>query len=323
MTMDETARFWFLLIFLVPSIMCSIFDLYHFLFDRTLRQGLHNHSIIVILFFCLLFECTDIFWLVYNYGTGHVLLLTETFCMIWHFIDHIGFLLISSIVAWASIERHILIFHDKWLITRNKLFFIHYFPLISLIIYSFVFYTMAFFIFSWEHTFNYSETQCGFNDGLFHPRIIAVWDSVANNILPTLIIVIFNAALIFRVLYQKHRLHQRIHWRNYRKMTVQMLSISSIFFCLYFVPMLLYTAYTIGLSRSFAHDYYDTSIYLFYFVIIFLPFICAVSLPELRAKFHITVQKWKQRAQHISALQFWTTIQRTFHRSVAVGPNNL
>ncbi|CAF0965464.1 unnamed protein product [Rotaria sp. Silwood1] len=322
MAIDDTFGFWILLVFLIPSIICGIFDLYHFIFGRTLRQALYNHLIIVILFFCLIFECTAIFWLVYNYGTGHPLSSTETFCFIWHFIDHTGFLLVTILVAWASIERHILIFHDKWLLTRRKLFFIHYFPIIILIVYSILFYIIAFFVLPWKYTFNYLEIQCGYNEALFSPQIIAVWDSVVNTILPALIIVIFNIALVFRVLYQKHRLNQKIKWKNYRKMAIQMLSISSIYFCLYFIPMILYTAYALGLSRRFAHDYYDASLYLFYFIIILMPFICTVSLPELRAKFRINIQRNQQQIQYIDVPQLLNIIRRTFHRSIAVRPIN-
>ncbi|CAF2746130.1 unnamed protein product [Rotaria sp. Silwood2] len=173
-----------------------------------------------------------------------------------------------------------------------------------------------------EQIFNYSEIQCGYNDGLFHPQILAVWDSVVNTILPAVIIVSFSTALIFRVLYQKHQLNQKIKWRNYRKMAVQMLSISSIYLCLYFIPMLLYIAYSLGLSRIFAHDYYDTSLYLFYFIIILLPFICAVSLPELRAKLCILIQKRQQQIKHMNVPQLPTAIRKNVHRSVAVGPTN-
>jgi hypothetical protein len=53
-------RFWLLLIFLIPSLMCSFILLYHSLFDRTLRTTLSNHFIIVLLFNALLLQFIDI-----------------------------------------------------------------------------------------------------------------------------------------------------------------------------------------------------------------------------------------------------------------------
>ncbi|CAF1487991.1 unnamed protein product [Adineta steineri] len=39
---------------------------------------------------------------------------TPTFCMIWKFLDSFIYASIAKLVAWASIERHIIIFHNKW-----------------------------------------------------------------------------------------------------------------------------------------------------------------------------------------------------------------
>lgn len=99
--------------------------------------------------------------------------------------------------------------------------------------------------------------------------------------LPALIIGVFNTALLIRVLCQKRRLIQKIQWRNYRKMAIQMFSISSLFFIFYLTPMTLYIAYSFGLPRRVAADYYETSLYLNYFIIVFLPFTSIISMSEL------------------------------------------
>ena len=46
-----SVRFWIYLIADILSVLCSLFVLYYLLFDRTLRQALNNHVIIVLITF--------------------------------------------------------------------------------------------------------------------------------------------------------------------------------------------------------------------------------------------------------------------------------
>ena len=59
-------------------------------------------------------------------------------------------------------------------------------------------------------------------------------------------------------------------------MAVQLLSISAIYFVFLLPTLVFNSAYTFGLSRDVARD-------TFYSVLL-APFVCAVSLPELRSK---------------------------------------
>jgi hypothetical protein len=68
-------QFWIYLLLVTPSIMCLLFALYHFLFDRTLRQALHNHMIIVLL-------GINRFSRLYRYDMGHFL-----FSLVQYFIN--------------------------------------------------------------------------------------------------------------------------------------------------------------------------------------------------------------------------------------------
>ncbi|CAF3666484.1 unnamed protein product [Rotaria sp. Silwood1] len=50
----RSVQFWLILIFEIPSIACSLFVLYHLVFDRQLRRALHNHVFIILLFINLI-----------------------------------------------------------------------------------------------------------------------------------------------------------------------------------------------------------------------------------------------------------------------------
>jgi hypothetical protein len=230
MSIPNVVAFWLFLIFVIPSILCSIFDLYYFLVDRTLRKGLNNHVVILILVFCLFYTVTDIIWFIVYYHTGSPLSSTKSFCLIWVYIDFSVFVSISLLVGWASIERHILVFHQNFFATRTKRFFLHYLPLFMFSIYPFIYYLIVFFLLPCEIPYNYFKSRCCIGYCAFSNASVAMWDSIANNIVPIFIIIVFSFGLIVRVWYNKYRLGQRFRWKNYRKLTIQFLSISALYF---------------------------------------------------------------------------------------------
>ncbi|CAF1531448.1 unnamed protein product, partial [Adineta steineri] len=48
-TFPHLARFWMILPFYVPSLICSLFVLYHYITNRTLRQALHTLVILILI----------------------------------------------------------------------------------------------------------------------------------------------------------------------------------------------------------------------------------------------------------------------------------
>jgi hypothetical protein len=318
MPIYPTTRFWLYFPVLIPSIVCSVFVLYHLLVDRTLRRALNNHVIIVILSLGLFFELTDVVWLIHYYRVRNALIWTPAFCLIWVYIDVAGFVTISILVAWASIERHILIFHDKWVSTRRGRLFIHYIPLIIFLLYPIIFYIFIFFVISCEQSLDYTITRCGYSYCALYNPTIGGYDSVVNGIIPTFSIVIFSVLLLTRVLWQKRRLRQQIHWGKYRKMAIQLLSISSIYFFLYFPTTVLYVLYTSGVPLSDnALDYYGSSLYFTPHIVMLIPFVTAVSLPELRAKFKVRALCCRQPTRAV-APEIMRMKRTGIDRSIAV-----
>jgi len=82
-------KFWSYLTTLIPSIICLFFILYHFLFDRTLRNTLNNHVIIIVLIIGLLYDLTIYPWMIYYYHQDGIWERSMNFCFIWTFIDWI------------------------------------------------------------------------------------------------------------------------------------------------------------------------------------------------------------------------------------------
>ena len=272
------------LIFLIPSVICAIFCLYYFITNRALRNALNNHVVIFILGFGVFLNLTDIVWFIDFYRTRRVPIFTRSFCFTWGYIDYAVFVVITLLVAWASIERHILIFHHHLTATPIKRFFLHYLPLTICVVYPFAYYFVIYFILPCEIVLKETRIGCGVLDCAQSITAVGVWDSIAHNVVPICMIAIFSLALLARVWYSKYRVHQRMHWRNYRKMAIQLLSITGIYLIIVFPSMVLFTMDAAGVLDPSAYDFYSSSYYFSYFTVLLTPFVCVVALPELRSK---------------------------------------
>ena len=280
---SDTARFWSYLLVLIPSFVCSLFVLYHLLFNRVLRNALNNHIIILLLFICLIAEVTLYPWMLYFHHNKSVWERSMKFCVVWGFLDWTLYVTHTMLFAWATIERHILIFHDGWVSTKKRRFFIHYFPLILLSLYLLFFYIVMYFFPNCENYLRPSYLLCIY-PCLYDIQIISMWDFVVDQVIPILTIIFFSSGLLVRVLRQKVRMRRSIHWRKHRKMTIQLLSISFFYLIILLPYAVVYIVRLCGLTSSLITDFRTYTAFLSYFIILLFPFVCAFSLPELRSK---------------------------------------
>ncbi|CAF1447713.1 unnamed protein product [Adineta ricciae] len=276
-------KFWTYLIFLVPSIFCSLFVLYHLLFDRTLRRSLNNHVIILLLFTVLFCELSNYPWMLYYYTHTDTWQRSFVFCSIWGFFDWAIYILQLILFAWASIERHILIFHDKWVSTDRKRFYVHYLPVIVILIYWLIFYSVVYF-FPPCHNVQDDDSMVCITTCVFDNFSFRAFETFFNNIIPSLIIVFASAALLFRVLRQRYRVRQQIQWRKHRKMTVQLLWISALYLLITAPLAIIIFLGLYGLSANVGTAFGSLAIYASYYIVLLFPFVSLLSLPELYIK---------------------------------------
>ncbi|CAF2946092.1 unnamed protein product [Rotaria sp. Silwood2] len=186
-------------------------------------------------------------------------------------------------MVWATIERHILVFHNHWINTQTKRFLIHYLPLIIVTLYCFGFYTIVIFFPSCENEFDYTQNWCDYpcysND-----NNLLMYENLFHFLLPIPLIVIINILLIIRIAKQKQRLHQSMHWSKYRKMILQIISCSAVYL-LFDLPMLsLLVAHNFGLPYEATGQVELFFYFLAYFINIFMPFVFLGLLPEIWIK---------------------------------------
>ncbi|CAF1073748.1 unnamed protein product [Rotaria sp. Silwood1] len=289
-------RFWLLLLFDIPSIICSLFLFFHLFINKNLRSQLVNHAMIVLLIIGLIIQLVDIPFHLIFLRFGIVLPSIPFICILWWFIDlglYNGF---TIIMAWSSIHRYLFIFHDQIFFQGKKRFLFHYLPLIILILYILIFYIIVIIFPPCMHTFDYTLPVCNDYPCYLDDFILGLWDSIVNSILPTFIICISSITIIIRVNYQKRRVvRQRNRWRRQRKMVIQLIS-SSLLYLIPNIPLnLLMLAHLCGLPDSVGVEvelYFD---FLCYFVIFLYPFICLGFVSELRKKIQWNRLFWLQR----------------------------
>lgn len=271
------------------SLFFTFFDLYYLLLDRTMRRALHNHVIIVLLMVGLIYESINIPWILYNDFNRSPLIESELFYSVWTFFNYSFYALQVELFAWATIERHLLIFHDRWIRTSRQRILFHYLPVVVIIIYYLIYFSLVHFAPFCKSSFE------GFLAGgihipcVFDRTTLGMWDLIFHQVCPTLIIVFVSLALLIRSIYQKSRLQQGMQWRKHRKMIIQLLSISTIYIVFNGPWVLVIFSYQYGLPESIANHALVYTGFLYYYVIFCFPLVCLLSLPELRNKF-----QWKK-----------------------------
>jgi len=256
-----------------------------------MRNGLHNHSILLIIIINALLIITDVSWMLDNLRrSGRVWLSSPIFCLIWWFIDDSLYSIQTVILAWASIERHILIFHSKYVKTRKQKIFYHYLPPIILMIYLCSFHLSVLVFPPCENQFDFNEIECGANPCFLTIDFLTIWDLVAHDIIPTLIIAIFNIALLYRVISQKKRLRQPIQWGKHRRMAMQLLSLSAVYVFIN-LPMIVIMFVQL-IQREDPKVGFGTQLYIFiltYSVTLSLPFVVCFNRLSIDKHRHIRI----------------------------------
>jgi hypothetical protein len=213
-TLDQALLFGLFLGFDIPAVLCAIFVVYQLLSKRDLREALHNHVSIILLVLLLIYEIIDIPLHLQYLSTGVVRPSVPVFCLIWWFFDWGCFYTITMLLVFASIERHLLIFHSQIFSTMRKRLIFHYFPLMVIILFMIVFYSVAIFAPICENTFDYTTDLCGMFACYSTIPFFQIIEQVGFGIVAPLLMVISNFTLLIHVVWQKYRIHRSAQWKK-------------------------------------------------------------------------------------------------------------
>ncbi|CAF1350950.1 unnamed protein product [Adineta ricciae] len=293
--MSLSPEFWISRTANILSLITASFALSILLFDRSLRHALHNHIIIVLLSVVFVRSALNLFYNIYINILADLAWNPILYYLIWFFIDYALHTTQIILVVWAAIEQHILIFHDQWLRMRSKRFLLHYLPVIILLTYSLIFFSVITFAPFCQNSADDILAGITTNPCSLDNEMLGSWELICHHIVGICIIVLSSLTLIVRIIRQKQRLHRSIQWRKHRKLTIQML-LTSMFYLVCDTPWvtivfalrygLSYYIVAIPLTNAFMLRDYVTHMY---------PFISILSSSDLRHKLRRMVLCWRKR----------------------------
>lgn len=272
-------RFKILLALEIPSLICYLVVIIYIMTQKTLRSGLNYHSLLILLLLNLVVVAIDFSMYLAFFQRGIVPFKNPVYCLIWDFIDNAVWVMGEYMMAWASFERHILIFHERLLRSKWRKICFHYAPPFILLFYVTCFYIYAFFIYPCENSYDYQSTNCAAPCYLNY-EIISVSDMIVDFLIPPIMDSIFSITLFIRILYSKHRLRRSVGWRKYGKMAFQLIFISFLFLVTN-APYAIIDALLFFDSSHSVQVAYDFSFSITYLYPLCLPFLCLAWMPQI------------------------------------------
>ncbi|CAF3367407.1 unnamed protein product [Rotaria sp. Silwood2] len=187
------------------------------------------------------------------------------------------------LTAIASIQRHILIFNNHWLLIHRRRLIVHYIPLIFCIFYPSTFYLIFIYFYPCEmSTYDYVQ-YCSYpcySDNL----VLYTIDYIVHTILPVIVIIIANITLICRVIHSMQKIRQ-CHfdiWKRQKKVTLQLIVFSSLYIIGWdsvTVVSVIQMYFMLNVYDDIPEIYYIT--FSIYFICTLQSIICLFTLPEL------------------------------------------
>ena len=273
-------RFWILLALEIPSVLFSILIFGCLIKSREINsQRLHNHTFtaILIIYFCLLtIELPITLSFAYR---GNVLPETSSFCSFWIGCNYALLAAGSDLMAFASIERYFLIFHERFIRSLRRL--VHYPPIILFILYPVLFYTCMIAPSPCENVYAFEADLCG--GACYSLQMVGgTIDWILNGSLPIVVIAIVNVILMIRVTHQKRSMQLTNRWRKIRLMYIQLLSVSVLYCCVW-IPYMIVELIQIFVDPTFCREVSQFILnYTLYICPLALPFLCLTGLPTVR-----------------------------------------
>jgi hypothetical protein len=287
-TLAYSIKFAVLITLEIPSILVSLAIFIYFGSNHNTRVTSHNHSILVLLLINLLQVITDLpMPMSFFHLDGIVQPATSAYCTWWTWYEFSLNTVNGFLMAWISIERHLLIFHSNFIrnISIRKRRLLQVVPLIVCSIWGPLYYSFTVIISPMcTNTRDFDSLFCGMP--CYLSTNWGTFDLFFDVILPVLIIFTFNLALFIRVVYQHMNVVGRIrnNWKRQRKMAFQ-LGIISFVYLVVWIPLSIIQLGQIFINPTFLLQQLDTFNFLVYIVPLILPMVCVMAMPELIKKF--------------------------------------
>ncbi|CAF3694619.1 unnamed protein product [Rotaria sp. Silwood1] len=244
---------------------------------------LQNQALFILLIVNFIELVADLPMPISFYYLGHISPATNSYCIWWTFFEYNLHLISELLMATISIQRHILIFQANVFYSRFNRFMLYYGPLALCFIYPIIFYIIIIIFYTCDGTqWDYTSNMCGYaNCYLVYNKVLGTFDWAANNGLPVIIIILANMALVIRVIKHKRRQQQAISWKKQRRMTVQLLAISSLYLFAWLPSLVIGMTQQLNSPSFLANIQTDYTLDFMYLIALLSPWIYLKLLPEL------------------------------------------
>lgn len=278
------AEFAILLSLQVPSIIVSLFIFLYFGYHRRTRINEYNQSMLFLLIINFVQVLTDLPMPINFYHfNGKVFPRTAAYCTAWVWYEFSLNTINACLMAWISIERHLLVFHPNFTraTTSCKRRLKFTVPLIICCIWGPIFYCVTVIISPMcQSEWNYEALICGIPCYLLTNW--GAFDLFFNILLSTCIIMFSNLGLCIRVAYQYLAVSGRQvrRWNRQKKLAIQLTLISLVYLSAW-VPISIAQLGQIYIDRDFLVAEYETLSFFIYIAPPLLSIIYFISMPEL------------------------------------------
>ena len=285
-------QFGILLFFTIISLPCFAFVLYHILSNRVHYAALNNHVVILLLVSNAIQTLTDVPLQLIYYYKGIIWPQNLNFCLFLYFIDLYFFTSSFLLLAWASLERHILIFHAALFTGRFRRLLGHYVPLGFCYVYPLVYYVVFFFFYPCEDSYDMEWGDCFGACYLWDSTFMALYEQIAHGFAPMFFIIVLNLLLIFRVLQKRKRMGRQRTWKKNRRMASQLIGIC------FFVALLNSGYLIIQLGQLLSNGFgFGKNVATWVFPLSLLmpplmPYMCLGTVQDLKRKLRRAISFW-------------------------------
>ncbi|CAF4568405.1 unnamed protein product [Rotaria sp. Silwood2] len=280
-----------MLVFEFPACFFSILIFAHLALNHEARSQFKNHGWLVLITTNFMQLLIDLPMPMSYYYMEIVWPASDAYCVWWTWfefsINTIGLFL----MAWISIERHVLVFQPRAIQHKTwKKWIFHFVPIILCLIWTPIFYFVAVVICPHcTNVWDFNLVNCGV-PCYFTANFLGQFDIIFNIAAPITIIILANLTLIIRVTYQKTSRNRAINWRRHRKMVLQLWTISSLYMA-FWLPLAITQLTQITVMPSFMINELETILFVVYLIPLFLPMVCLSTLPNLVKKIVNTIAK--------------------------------
>lgn len=278
-------KFCILLVFQILSLPCFLYVFYQFRSQRQFRRSHHHHVILLLLIVSFLFVLIPLPFTQAFLITSYVYPSSPFFCAFWNWIHYSLNIVNVFLMAFASVERHWLIFHPRLVRSRRGKIVLHYCPLFFCLAYPTLFYFGFIFIWPCRSHYSYWYLFCGYPCYLYNTQWYN-FDLFVNNYAPLVMIPLGCGLIYVRVCLQRRTMRQQaFKWSRDKKIILELWALSSLYLAMW-MPMQLAGLINLYWDPNFLLQAQFDYMFLFpYFIHLLYPFIVLFTYRHEMLKF--------------------------------------